>query len=183
MLHSAFYGEHSLRQNDPISVRFDRRKALVYTLLFGCAMVVCLSRTNGVSATLIVIVVLSIPLAIAFSQLLRRGPVFVINDATFTDCKSGQVIPWDDIFEIYLRQRQGVFGVYHHLVFTIRSEPGGRDLNTLSSSTVPVQTLRRSIDLLSMGWSDIVALVQERLGKPIAVKHEAGLFGKTRSSS
>jgi hypothetical protein len=34
-----------------------------------------------------------------------------------------------------------------------------------------------------MKWSDIVTLVQERLGKPIVVHHEAGLFGKTKTSS
>jgi hypothetical protein len=122
-------------------------------------------------------------LLIALSQVLRRGPVLIFDDTTFTDCKSGDVIPWDSVFDVYLRQRQGIFGVYHHLVFTIRREVLPRGLEQLTSSRVPVQTLRRSIDQLSMGWSDIVTLVQERLGKPIAVKHEAGLFGKTRASS
>jgi hypothetical protein len=88
------------------------------------------------------------------------------------------VIPWDSVFEVYLRQRQGVFGVYHHLVFTIRYEPSAHDLDKLASSRVQVQTLRRSIDQLSMSWSDIVALVQRRLGKDIPIRREAGLFRK-----
>jgi hypothetical protein len=135
-----------------------------------------------VSGIVTVIVVLSVPLLIALSQVLRRGPVLIFDDTTFTDCKSGDVIPWDSVFDVYLRQRQGIFGVYHHLVFHIRREAVSRDLEQLTSSRVPVQTLRRSIDQLSIGWSDIVTLVQERLGKPIPVRHEGGLFGKTRAA-
>jgi hypothetical protein len=111
--------------------------------------------------------------------------MLILDDATFTDGKSGDVVPWDSVFEVHLRQRQGVFGVYHHLVFTIRREKPSTEVDSeaLSTSRVPVQTLRVPIDQLSMGWSDIVTLVQERLGKPIAVRHEAGPFGKTRTSS
>jgi hypothetical protein len=156
---------------------------LAYTLLFGLALAVCLSRTDTVAGVVTVIVVLSAPLLIALSHVLRRRPVLILDDTTFTDGKSGEVIRWDDVFDVYLRQRQGIFGAYHHLVFTIRREPPPQDLEQLASSRLPVQTLRRSIDQLSIGWSDIVALVQERLGKPIAVRHEAGLLGKTRASS
>jgi hypothetical protein len=110
--------------------------------------------------------------------------MLILDDATFTDGKSGEVVPWDSVFEVHLRQRQGVFGVYHHLVFTIRRETSTEvDSEELITSRVPIQTLRMPIDQLSMGWSDIVSLVQERLGKPIAVHHETGMFGKTTISS
>lgn len=111
--------------------------------------------------------------------------MLIVDDATFTDGKSGDIVRWDDVFEVHLRQRQGVFGVYHHLVFTIRREKPSAEVDSeaLITSRVPVQTLRVPIDQLSMGWNDIVTLMQERLGKPIAVHHEAGLFGKTRISS
>lgn len=110
--------------------------------------------------------------------------MLVIDDDTFRDGRSGEVVRWESVFEVYLRQRQGVFGVYHHLVFIIRREtlPTEIDSDNLITSQVPVQTLRLPIDQLSIGWSDIVALVQERLGKPIAVKQEAGLFGKTKTT-
>jgi hypothetical protein len=111
--------------------------------------------------------------------------MLILDDTTFTDGKSGDVVPWDSVFEVYLRQRQGAFSVYHHLVFTIRREKPSTEVDSqaLITSRVPVQTLRVPIDQLSMGWSDIVTIVQERLGKPIAVRHEAGPFGKTRTSS
>lgn len=135
------------------------------------------------SQALIILGALGVPLIFYLAHAFRRRPVLVIEDDTFTDGRSGEIVPWDSIFEAHLRQRQGVFGVYHHLIFTIRRESPSRDLEQLTSSRMPVHTLRLPIDQLSMGWSDIVTLVQERLGKPIAVKHEAGLFDKTKTSS
>jgi hypothetical protein len=167
----------------PIYLRFDRRKALASVVLFAAVIAVGVSRAHSTSSVVILVVVLSAPLIYFLGQVLRRGPVLVFDDASFTNCKAGEVIPWDSVFEVYLRQRQGIFGVYHHLVFSIRREAPSRDLEQLTSSRVPVQTLRLPIDQLSMGWSDIVTLVQERLGKPIAVRHETGLFGKTKTSS
>lgn len=172
--------------DDSVYVRFDRRKTLAYAFLCALIGAIAVSRAKGTSDAVILLVVIGMPLIFFLAQALRRGPVLIFDDNAFTDCKSGEVIPWDNVFEVYLRQRQGVFGVYHHLVFTIRREKSsesGVDLDELATSQMPVQTLRRPIDHLSIGWSDIVTLVQERLGKPIAVHHEAGLFGKTRISS
>jgi hypothetical protein len=112
------------------------------------------------------------------ARVFRQRPILIFDDATFTDCRSGEVIPWDSVFDVYLRQRQGVFGVYHHLVFTIRQGPAPQDLDKLAARRTQVQTVRRSIDQLSMSWSDIVTLVQKRLGKEIPIRHEAGLFRK-----
>lgn len=165
-------------EDSPVYVRFDRRKALASVLLFAAVMAVGVSRAHRASGIVILVVVLSIPLIYFLTRVLRQGPVFVLGDAKFTDCKSGESYLWDDVFEVYLRQRQGIFGVYHHLVFTIRREPGVRDLDILSSSQMSVQTLRRSIDQMSIGWSDIVALVQQRLGKDIPTRREAGPFRK-----
>jgi hypothetical protein len=174
-----------LTQGGPISVRFDRRKALASVLLFAAVMAIGVSRVPDTSSAVILIVVLSVPLVYFVGQVLRRGPVLVFDDATFTNCKAGEVVPWDSVFDVHLRQRQGIFGVYHHLVFTIRREKPSTEVDSeeLITSRVPIQTLRMPIDQLSLGWSDIVSLVQERLGKPIAVHHEAGMFGKTRISS
>jgi len=158
---------------------------LAYAFLFALIVVIGVSRAHSVSQALIILGVLGAPLILYLIHAFRRRPMLILDDATFTDGKSGDVVLWENVFEVHLRQRQGVFGVYHHLVFTIRREAPSTEVDSdkLITSRVPPQTLRVPIDQLSMGWSDIVGLVQERLGKPIAVKHEAGLFGKTRISS
>jgi hypothetical protein len=89
------------------------------------------------------------------------------------------------VFEAEMRERQGPFGVSHDLVLTVRREdkPREDDASGLETSRVPVETVGLSIDMLTMPWGDIVALIQKRLGKPIAVTREGGMFGKTRTSS
>ena len=157
---------------------------MAWSFLFTLVAVIGVSRAHNVSQALIIVGVLAIPLTVYLTHAFRQRPMLVIDDDTFRDGRSGEVVRWESVFEVYLRQRQGVFGVYHHLVFIIRREtlPTEIDSDNLITSQVPVQTLRLPIDQLSIGWSDIVALVQERLGKPIAVKQEAGLFGKTKTT-
>lgn len=171
-----------------IIVGVNRRLAFAVAVFFGVIFFGAISRavaTNNIEAIIIVVIFIGVPFAYYARRALQQRPVLVLGDRALTIGRSRQVIPWDTVFGVYLRQRQSIFGVYHHLVFTIRHDrlPNDQDLDKLTSSRVPVQTVRMSIDQLSMSWSDIVALVQQRLGKEISTRREAGMFGKTRTSS
>jgi hypothetical protein len=90
------------------------------------------------------------------------------------------MVRWTSVGDAHLRQRQGVFGVYHHLVVTVRREDQSpiEDSSGLRTSRVPTETVDFSLDQLAMSWSDVLALVQQRLGKDVPAKREAGLFRK-----
>jgi hypothetical protein len=181
MPHSAFFGE-LVTHGGPIFVRFNRRRALASASLFGAVIAIGVSRAPDTSSAVTIVAVCGVCMIAYLIRALRRGPLFIFDDEHFTDCKSGEITPWTNVFEIYLRQRQGLFGVYHHLVFTIRlASPSASTLETLSTSRVPVKTLRRSIDQLSMPWSDIVTFVQQRSGIDIPTRREAGPFRKSIS--
>lgn len=172
-----------------ISVGVNRRLAFAVAVFFGVILFGAISRTvttNNIEATVIVVIFIGVPFAYYMRRTFQRRPVLVLGDHALTIGRSRQVIPWDTIFEVHLRQRQSIFGVYHHLVLTVQRGDESQDegsLAELKTSKVSVQTVRQPIDQLSISWSDILALVQQRLGKDIPTRREAGLFGKTRSSS
>jgi hypothetical protein len=57
---------------------------------------------------------------------------------------------------------------YSYVAHNPQGQPhGDESLTALTTSKVAVQTVEVSLDQLSMSWSDIVALVQGRLGKNI----------------
>jgi hypothetical protein len=175
-----------------IRVCVNRRLAFAVAVFFGVILFGALSRavtTDNIEAAVIVVIFIGIPFGYYMRRTFQRRPVLVLDAWALTIGRSRQVIPWDTVFEVHLRQRQSIFGVYHHLVLIVQPvQPGAdpqdkRSLAELTTSKVAVQTVRQPIDQLSMSWSDIMALVRQRLGKEIPTRHEAGLFGKTRTSS
>jgi hypothetical protein len=167
-----------------ILVSVNRRLAFAATLFIGVIFVSGLSRavaTDNVEATVLVAIFIGLPFAYYLRRTLQRRPVLILGDRALTIGRSQEVIPWDTIFEVHVRQRQSVFGVYHHLVLTVQLDgepPDERSLEELKTSKVAVRTVRQPIDQLSMSWSDIVAFVQQRLGKDIPTRREAGMFRK-----
>jgi hypothetical protein len=168
-----------------ILVSVNRRLAIAATLFIGVILFAGISRavaTDNIEATVLVAVFIGLPFAYYMRRAFQRRPVLVLGDRALTIGRSGQVIPWDTVFEVHLRQRQSVFGVYHHLVLTVQPDVAPQDdrsLAMLKTSKVPVETVRQPIDQLSMSWSDILALVQQRLGKDIPTRREAGMFRKS----
>jgi hypothetical protein len=172
-----------------IRVCVNRRLAFAVAVFFGVILFGALSRavtTDNIEAAVIVVIFIGIPFGYYMRRTFQRRPVLVLDGRALTIGRSRQVIPWDTVFEAHLRQRQSIFGVYHHLVLTVQPSADHQDkrsLAELTTSKVAVQTVRQPIDQLSMSWSDIMALVRQRLGKEIPTRHEAGLFGETRTSS
>jgi hypothetical protein len=175
-----------------IRIHFNRRIAFGAAALFGFLIVIGTEReiqAHSVLGSLFVIGFFGLFFVISSLRLLQRRPVLVIDDHTFTVGRSHQVIPWrplriipwDTIFEAHLLERKGVLVVFHELVLTIRGDndlQGEESLAELRTSKVAVQTVEVSLDQLSMSWSDIVGLAQERLGKNIPTRHQAGAFRK-----
>ena len=166
-----------------ILVGVNRRLALAAALFIGVIFFSGISHavaTDNIEAAVLVGVFIGLPFAYYMRRTLQRHPVLVLDDRALTIGRSRQVIPWDTVFEVHLRQRQSIFGVYHHLVLTLQADRPQDEgsLSELKTSKVAVQTVRQPIDQLSMSWRDIVALVQQRVGKDIPTRREAGMFRK-----
>lgn len=101
------------RQSDcePVLVRVNRRLALAAVGLFGIILFGVISRgisTDNIESTVIGAFFIGLPFAFYARRGFQRGPVLIFDDATFTDCKFGEVIPWGNVFDdSSARHREG----------------------------------------------------------------------------
>lgn len=171
--------------NQPIRIGYNRMAALGPAALFGVIVIFGAKRSieaaNAVGV-LIILVVIG-PLFVLFAaRVFRRRPTIVLDNRGIIVGRSSEIIPWESIFEARLLERQGVV-VFHKLMLTVQHQGegeshGDESVTTLTTSKVAVQTVEISLDQLSMSWGDIMALVQERLGKHIPSKR-VGPFEKS----
>lgn len=169
----------------PTQICFNRRLAFGAAVFFGIFVVVGTKRGiehGNAVAIMLTLVVMGPIFALYAFRALRRRTALVLDDRAITIARSHQVIPWDTVFEAHLIEHQGNFGLSHELVLMVQCDDGPHDessLTELRTSKVDVQKAWVSLDQLSMSSSDIVALVQQRLGKNIPARREAGLFRKS----
>ena len=163
-----------------VRIQVNRKLFALVAALLGIIMVAGLLRavsTGNIVAALLTVIVLGGPCAIYLRGLLRRGAALTIDDNGLAGFRTSRTIRWEDVSDIHLSQRQGPFGMYHRLVLTVRIEDGPpiEDSLGLLSSRVPIETIDFSIDQLAMPWSEIVTLVQDRLGQKVSTRSETWL--------
>jgi hypothetical protein len=176
--HSDLSGNN--QTSDNVSIRLNRKLFTLAAIFFGFVMAIALSRSvasGNVLAALIALVVIGAPCVYAVYGALRRGYALVIDSGGLSGFRAGRAIKWTDVSDVHISQRQSAFGVYHNLVLTVRREgqPPVEDPLGLLTSRVQTETVEFSIDQLAMPWSEIVALVQERLGRNVSTKRETWL--------
>lgn len=165
--------------DEAVRIRLNRKLHALAAGLFGIGVVVGLSRAvsaGNIVAGLIVLVVLGGPCFYYARELLRRDPAIVVDSEGVQGFRLRRPLLWRYVGDAHLSQRQGVFGVYHHLVFTLRREdqPFINDSLGLQTSRVPTETVEFSVDLLARPWDEIVRLVENQLGRSIPVRKQSG---------
>jgi hypothetical protein len=165
---------------EAVRIQLNRKLYAPAACFLGILMVAGLSRAvaaGNVVAALLIVVALGGPCAIYVRGLLRRGTALIIDSDGLAGFRTPRAIRWSDVSDIHVSQQQSPFGVYHRLVLIVRREDGPplEDSRGLLSSRVPIETVDFSIDQLTMPWSEIVALVQERLGRSVSTKAETWL--------
>jgi hypothetical protein len=168
------------KSNGAVRIQLNRKLFAAAALFLGVITAVGLSRAvaaGNVAAALIIVVIVGGPCAIYVRGLLRRGPAIIVDSEGIAGFRTPRAIQWSDISDVHLSQRQGLFGAYHRLVFTVRREdqPPIEDSLGLLSSRVPTEIVELSIDQLTMPWSEIVALVQEQIGRNVSTTRETWL--------
>jgi hypothetical protein len=161
----------------PISIRLNRKLFALAAAGFGVVTAIGLSRalTSGnVVGALIALIVLGGPCLLYVRGLFRRGSAIIVGCDALAGFRVGRTIQWADVSDVHVSQRQGAFGVHHNLVLIVRREgqPPVEDSIGLLTSRVQTETVEFSIDQLAIPSSEIVALVQERLGRNVATKRE-----------
>jgi hypothetical protein len=145
-------------------LRVGRNRKLfgIATVFLGALVAGGLSReisAGSIIGVMLVLAVFGLPCLFYARGLLRRGPVIVIDTDGLTDLRSGRAVRWATTSTIALRQRQGVFGEYHHLVCT--------------ASTGEIVDF--SIDQLSLGWKSVVSAVEQRADRSVTTLGKHGL--------
>jgi hypothetical protein len=174
----------------PVNISFNRRLSFAAAMLAGVLAVVGIDRgihSGSVFLVIMGVVIAGLPCFFYTRLTFRRRPYIVIDDKALVVDRRGvgfpwrrTVVQWSNVFEAVLRQRQGAFGMSHDLVLVVRREDKPQEGSTgrLQTSRVPVETIDLSLDLLTIPWGEIIALVQERLGKDVLTTHETGRLRK-----
>ncbi|HST56707.1 MAG TPA: hypothetical protein VLJ42_12545 [Solirubrobacteraceae bacterium] len=166
--------------NETVGIHINRKLFGLAALGFGVVGVGIVSReisAGSVGVAAIIVTLFGGFFAYYVRGFMRRGPVLVIDADGLSGSRVGCAIRWTSAGDIHLKERQGSFGIYHHLIVTVRREdqPQVEDAVGLLTSRIPIETVEFSIDQLSMPWSEIVTLVQERLGRNVSKKRETWL--------
>src|ERR1700685_1846793 len=174
---------------DQVLIGHNRKITGAATLLFGIAAIVGLSRSlteGNVVGVIIAMAVFGLPTILFARWTLRRGPVLVIDADGLTDRRFGfeHKFRWQDVNIIRIESKQETFGnVSHQLVAIIRKPSESHRDDTVYSDheddgkaviTVP-------LNRLSLGWEEIVTLVEARLGRRVIMKKQTGLFQRSES--
>jgi hypothetical protein len=160
-----------------VSIRVNRKLFALAVIFLSVIVAVGLSRaasSGNVVAALIVLVVIGGPCLLYVRGLFRRGPAIIISSEGLGGFRVGRIVPWASVSDIHVAQQQSIFGVTHQLVLTVRRDDRApiKDSLGLLTSRIPTETVEFSIDQLAMPWSEIVALVQDRLGRDISTKRQ-----------
>jgi len=156
-------GMESQLVNEPFVVGVNRRLAFAAAVFFGFLFFGAVGRgvsTGNAESTVIAALFIGLPFIFYVRRAFQRSPVLVLDGEYLRNIKANRTVRWEKIGGMYLCQRQGIFGEYHHLVFADRA--------TDKSEDIP-------LDQLSVNWKDIVELVEHHAGRPVPVRREAGL--------
>jgi hypothetical protein len=162
-----------------ISVHAKRSVAAGYAVLSGLltwAIVggVAVGRTTVVALILLVgtvpMFVFSLPRAI------RRVPELVFEPTGLVYVRKHKAVRWDSVVEAYVNEWRGLYRITHHELVI-----GGAVESTADGAggvATEADGMRRivvgSIDQLSLPWSEIATLVEERLPSSVELKRESG---------
>ena len=162
---------------EPVRIGVNRKLFAVAVLFLGAIGVGAVSREmsgGSVGVAIIIALVFGGSFVYYARGLVRRDPAIFISSEELGGFRVGRTLCWKDVRDVYATQRQGIFGVAHQLVLTVRRDDQSptKDSRGLLISRVPTETVEFSIDQLAMPWSEIVTLVQDRLGRSVSTKRE-----------
>jgi hypothetical protein len=163
--------------NEPLSIYGNRKLLASAAIFLGLMTVLVLWRAfaaGSVGMAIFLTVLFSLPLACYLAALFRRRPAVVIGPAGLGGSRVGCTIGWASIGDIHARRQWGPFGVYHDVVVRVnRADPSRPEHGRAPfASSAPTETVEFSIDLLTVRPSDIVALLQERIGRTVEMKRQ-----------
>jgi hypothetical protein len=148
---------------------------LTWSIIGGVAV----GRTTVVALILLVgivpMFVFSLPRAI------RRVPELVLEPTRLVYVRKHKAVRWDSVVEAYVHEWRGLYRITHHELVI-----GGAVESTADGAGIATEAdgmrymVIGSIDQLSLPWSEIATLVEERLPSNVEFKRESG---RTRRGS
>jgi len=149
--------------DEKVSIGFSRRLVFAFASVFAVLAISGVWRaisSHGAVRPLIVLVTFGGLSAVYVALLLQRHPVLVLDDDGLTDIRRSIVVHWHDIEAAHVAERHRTLDRYHDLVLTV----------------APEQTLSLSLDQLTRRWSDVVELIEGRMGTQVPIRRETGVL-------
>ncbi len=149
--------------NEKVSIGFSRRLVFAFASVFAILAISGVWRaisSHEAVRPLIVLVTFGGLSAVYAALLFQRRPVLVLDGDGLTDIRRSIVVRWHDIEAIHVAERRRTLDRYHDLVLTL----------------APEQTLSLSLDQLTRRWSDVVELIEGRIGTQVPVRRETSVL-------
>jgi hypothetical protein len=172
--------------DQPIYVRENRGFVVGGAILFGLLTLSAIGGIvtgRGVAADLLILIITAPPFVFYLARSIRRAPVLVLEAVVLVDVRGHKTVRWDSVVEAYVNEWRGLYRITHHELVI-----GGTVESTADGVEVPAEAdgMRRivigSIDQLSLPWSEIATLVEERLPSNVELKRESGRTRRGRHS-
>jgi hypothetical protein len=114
-----------------------------------------------------------------FPRAIRRFPVLVVEPGRLVYVSKKKAVRWNSVVDAYVRESRGLFGFTNHELFiegmVDRTSTARKIIDRSATAPGPdglSQMVIGRIDGLSLPWTDIVALVEERIPKSVKLRRE-----------
>jgi len=154
-----------MTNQEQVSIGISRRLVLACAALFAVLAVSGAWRaasSHEVVRPLIFLVVFAGISAAYAALLLPRRPVLLLDSDGLTDLRAGVAVRWRDIEAAHVAEHHTTLDRYHDLVLTV----------------APEETLSLSLDQLTRRWSDVVDLIEDRIGRQVSIRREPRVVAK-----
>jgi hypothetical protein len=81
----------------------------------------------------------------------------------------------EPVTAIQVGVHQGVFGESHHLVVSVARHGPPPPRRFITTNATNLNQIDIDLDWLSRPWHDVVGLVEEAFGRPVATRRERGV--------
>jgi hypothetical protein len=120
--------------------------------------------------------------AICARLAVTRRSLIVFDDYGFTDCRSGQAVPWDAVESIRATTQHGPFGSDHSLHLELRPKPGDpSEPGPVPATADGDREITVRLGGLSLAPEYLIAAVELRSGLPVRRTRAAGFPDPARS--
>ncbi len=175
-----------------VAIGVNRRKlaliALGFTGLLAYGLHREFSAKGHMDVGLLMLAIIG-PFVFAVARVVwRNKPALLIDGEGLTDCRSGTHLAWHEIVDLHAHEYQTAYNLEHTLVITaalpsLVEERWLAPRRWWKQSPSADGRLVLVLDSLSLGWEDVVSVVQSKSKRLVPIRRSSRLARRARRRS